>query len=154
MAAIRIIGLGNFFRGDDAVGLHIARRVNELLGPDSDVVEAEMLGVEVLDLMRGREAVILVDGARTGAPAGVVHRWDVSKQAPPGNVFGHSTHAVNAMDAVELARALGDLPARVIVYGVEVGRVALGAALSPPVARAIEGGAQRIVRELRGATHA
>ncbi len=154
MARTRIIGLGNSFRGDDGVGLHVARRVKELLGPGSDVVEAEMLGVEVLDLMKGTELVILVDGARTGKPPGTVHRWDVSRQAPSQNPFPHSTHAVNAMDGVELGRALGELPPCVIVYGVEVGCIEAGAELSEPVVRAVEDAALRIVGEVGDAPHA
>lgn len=146
--SIRIIGLGNAFRGDDAVGLHVARRVKELLGPESDVVEAEMLGVEVLDLMKGRELVILVDGARTGKPAGTVHRWDVSRRAVPQNPCSHSTHVINALDALELGRALGELPPSVIMYGVEVGQVEAGAKLSPPVIRAAEDAARAILCEV------
>ncbi len=154
MAAIRIMGLGNSFRGDDAVGLHVARRVKEMLGSESDVVEAEMLGVEALELMKGKELVILVDGARTGAPAGTFRRWDVSRKAPSQNPFPHSTHAINALDAIELARTLGELPHCVIMYGIEVGQVEAGAALSPPVRRAVEDAARGIVREVGDRTHA
>lgn len=154
MSRTRIIGLGNLFCGDDAVGLHVARRVKDLLGPESDVVEAEMLGVEVLELMKGKAQVILVDGAHTGAPAGTVHRWEVSEQAPAQNPFPHSTHTINAMDAVELARVLGELPGCVIMYGVEVGQVEAGAELSPPVTRAVDGAALAIVREVGDTTHA
>ncbi|MCS6897681.1 MAG: hypothetical protein NZM29_06865, partial [Nitrospira sp.] len=37
---IRIIGIGNEMRGDDAVGLLAARRLREMLGERSAVVEA------------------------------------------------------------------------------------------------------------------
>lgn len=154
MAAIRIIGLGNSLRGDDAVGLHVVRRVKELLESEADVIEAEMLGVEVLELMKGKDLVILVDGAHTGVPAGTVQRWDVSRQIPRRNPFSHSTHAINAMDAVELARALGELPPSVIIYGVEVGQVGAGAELSASVVRAVEGAALEIVREVGATTDA
>lgn len=154
MAAIRVIGLGNSLRGDDAVGLHVVRRVKELLESEADVIEAEMLGVEVLELMKGRDLVILVDGAHTGVPAGTVQRWDVSRRIPLRNPFSHSTHAINAMDTIELARALGELPPRVIIYGVEVGQVGAGAELSPSVVRAVEDAALEIVREVGATTDA
>lgn len=154
MPRTRIIGLGNALRGDDAIGLHVARRLKEVLGPASDVVEAEMAGVGVLDLMKGREAVILVDGAQTGSPAGTLHRWDVSRQAPGRNPLSHSTHAINALDAVELARALGDLPPSVVLYGVEVGHTEAGAGLSPPVARAVEEAAATVARDVTETSHA
>lgn len=154
MATFRIIGLGNSLRGDDGVGLHVARRVKEMLGPESDVVEAEMLGLEVLELMKDRELVILVDGTRTGAPAGTLHRWDVSNQTPPQNPFSHSTHAINALDAIDLARVLGELPACTIMYGVEIGQDEAGTSLSQPLAEAVESAARRIAREVGERAHA
>lgn len=154
MRSIRIIGLGNSWRGDDAAGLHVARRVKALLGPHSRVVEAEMIGVELLELMQGAETVILIDGAWSGRPTGTVQRWDVSTSSPPGQPVRHSTHALNAMETVELGRALGVLPSRVLLYAVEVGRVDPGAELSPDVARAVEDAARRIVQEVGNETHA
>ena len=49
---------------------------------------------------------------------------------------------------MELARALGKLPARTIVYGIEGGTWDTGAALTPEVAEAADVVAASIRREL------
>lgn len=154
MPTVRVIGVGNSFRGDDGVGLHVARRVKALVGARVEVLEAELWGIEVLDTWQGCHAVILVDAARSGAPPGTLHRWDASIHVPAQSPFLHSTHAINVLDALELARALGQLPPRVILYGVEVAHVARGMELSPPLLQAADSAARRIAREVEELVHA
>lgn len=149
---ICIIGLGNLFRGDDAAGLLAARRLKDLVGDRAEVIEAELAGLDVLDLMAGAPAVILIDAARSGRPAGTIHRLDASAGPISGDLFPHSTHVLNAVDAIELGRTLGLLPLRVIVYGVEVGDTTAGSALSPAVAGALDQVVERVLRELEGIT--
>jgi hydrogenase maturation protease len=148
MADIRVIGLGNTLAGDDGVGVIAARRLARMPGLAAEVIEAELAGLEVLDLVRGSRAVILIDAVRSGRPAGAIQRLDVSTRPLAPSPLGHSTHAFHAGDALELARALDALPPTVIVYGVEAGSVDAGGALSPPVAAALPALTDRIAREV------
>lgn len=144
---VRIIGLGNELRGDDAVGLLAARRLRGLVGDRTEVVEAEMAGVEIVALMEGARAVILIDAARSGQVPGAIHRLDASVSPIGSTLFPHSSHAINAVDALELARTLGTLPPTVIVYGVEAGDTGAGRPLSPRVARSLDDVVERILQE-------
>ncbi len=143
-ARIRIIGLGNTLVGDDAVGVLAARRLSGLVAGRAEVVEAEMTGLELLDLMQGADMVILIDAARTGQPAGTIHRLDASTTPIAASLFAHSTHALNAVEALELARALGRLPGRVLVYGIEAEELGAGRPLSQAVGEALE----QVVRQV------
>jgi hydrogenase maturation protease len=146
--SIRIIGLGNAFGGDDAVGLLAARKLKPLLADRAEVVEAELTGVDLLDLMEGADTVILMDAARSAQPAGTIHRLDASAGPLARSLFPHSTHAFNAMDALELGRSLGRLPLFVIVYGIEVSSMEAGRPLSQVVAEALDRVVDRILREV------
>lgn len=130
---IRVIGLGNRYAGDDAAGLIAARKLRETLGERAEVIEAEMAGLEVLDLMEGADAVILIDAARGGGEVGRIYRLDAVSASLAPTLFPHSTHSFNAADALELGRTLGKLPPTVIVYGIEAGRASAGQAVSQPV---------------------
>jgi hydrogenase maturation protease len=136
---VRVVGLGNPMAGDDGVGVQAARRLAALPGLEADVVEAGLDGLGMLDWMRGRRAVILIDAVRGGGPPGTIRRLDASAAPLGPPLFPHSTHAFSAADAVELARALGILPPIVIVYGLEIGSAEPGGALSLDVARALPG---------------
>jgi hydrogenase maturation protease len=141
---LRIIGLGNAWRGDDAVGLVVVRRLRELL-PAADVIERSGEPADLLEALGdGVEEVMLVDAVSSGAPPGDVHRLDASAVALPF-AAGASTHGLGLAETIELGRALGRLPARLLVYGIEGRAFELGAPLSPEVARA----AVVVVAELR-----
>ena len=148
MKPIRIIGLGNTFRGDDGVGICVARRLREIVGAQAEVLEAELAGIELLDLMKGCQAVVLVDAAHSGQRAGTIHRLDASTGPIGENPFPHSTHAINAVDALEVGRALGVLPPSVIVYGIEAEQTSPGRPMSPAVAQAMDAVASSIARDI------
>ena len=137
-SSIRIIGLGNELRGDDAVGLLAARRLRQTVGNRAEVIEAEMAGVDLIELMKGARVVILIDAARSAQTPGIIHRFDASDSPIGVQVFPHSSHAIGISDALELARTMGVLPARVIVYGIEASNTEAGQALSSPVAQALD----------------
>ena len=147
MAAIRIIGLGNELRGDDAVGLLAARRLRRAVGNRAEVIEAEMAGVDLIELMKGARIVILIDAAKSGQNPGIIHRLDASDSPIGVRTFLRSSHALGISDALELARTIGVLPPRVIVYGIEAGNTEAGQALSSPVAKALDEIVGRIIRE-------
>lgn len=140
----RIVGLGNAMRGDDAVGPVVVRRLRELL-PAADVLERSGEPADLLEVLGdGVEEVVLVDAVSSGAPPGEVHRFDASVVALPF-AAGASTHGLGLAETIELGRALGRLPPRLLVYGIEGRAFELGAPLSPEVASA----AAAVAAELR-----
>ena len=146
-SSIRIIGLGNELRGDDAVGLLAARLLRQTIGDRAEVIEADLAGVDLIELMEGARVVILIDAARSGKNPGMIHRLDASDSPIGVRMRPHSSHALGISDALELARAIGVLPAKVIVYGIEVGNTEAGQALSSAVAKALDEIVERIIRE-------
>lgn len=148
MTAFRIIGLGNEFRGDDAVGRLAARRLRERVGSHVDVIEAESSGVELLELMAGVRAVLMIDAARSGQAPGTIHRLDASAGPIAPALFQRSTHAIGVAEALELARTLGVLPNKVILYGIEAGDTEAGHLLSPQVSHALDEVVQLILKEV------
>lgn len=169
-----VIGLGNPDRGDDAVGLHVARQVAALGMPGVAVMEAEGDMLALLDRWAGATRVLVVDAAMMraavmptqpgsaemgsaemgsaameGAEPGRIHRLDPSLGPLPRDLALGSTHAFGLAEAVELARTLGLLPRRMAIYAIEAGGFDPGAALSPAVAAAAADATALIVAELR-----
>jgi hydrogenase maturation protease len=129
--SLLVIGIGHEARGDDAVGLVVARKLKKMQLPGLAVAEAQGDGAALLARWDGAPAVVLVDAASSGAAPGTVHRFEAHKGPLPRQVLRPtSSHALSAAAAVELARALGKLPPRLIVYGIEGKTFAPGAALS------------------------
>ncbi|MGZ8648627.1 MAG: hydrogenase maturation protease [Solirubrobacteraceae bacterium] len=126
-----VIGVGNAARGDDAAGVIAARRLGGL--------EHEGDPVALLHVWCDADTAIVIDAVSSGAPPGTVHRFDATAAPLPTKLRGSSsTHALGLAEAIELGRTLGQLPARLIVYGIEGERFEAGAELTPAVAAAIE----------------
>jgi len=141
-----IIGLGNEYRRDDAVGLVVARRLREAAPESARVLEESGEGASLMESWQDADAVILIDAVHSGAKPGTLHRLDAHAQPIAKKFFRFSTHAFGVAEAVELARTLGRLPPRLIVYGVEGKSFEAGVGLSPEV----EAGAQRVVERVLG----
>ena len=148
-SGVLVIGIGNQFRGDDAVGLTVARRVQEASPNGVTVREESGGGTALMETWQGADTVILVDAVSSGAPPGTIHRLDAQAQPIPARFFHYSTHAFGLAEAVELARALNRLPQRLVVYGIESKMFAAGAPLSPEVEAAAWQVVQRVLQELQ-----
>ena len=142
-----VIGVGNSYRRDDGVGPAVADRLRGR--PDVEVATCEQEPSRLLDAWAGADLALVVDAVAAGAEPGTVHRFDASERAVPSSVFRGSTHAFGVGEVIELARALGRLPGRVIVYGVEGAEFAAGDGLSPAVAAAVEPLAAELIEEAR-----
>lgn len=142
-----IIGIGNDYRSDDAVGHAIARR----LMSDANGVQVREESGEcgaLMDAWGDADYVILVDAVESGAPPGTIQRFDANAHGIPSEFFHYSAHGFGVSESIELARALGRLPAHLIVYGIEGKTYALGTELSPEVRRAADEVVRRVRREL------
>lgn len=145
---IVIIGVGNAYRGDDAAGLIAVRRLRESLGDHAVCREENGEGTALMEAWQEAEAVIVVDATRSGATPGTLHRFDVAAQSLPTTLLCCSTHAFGVAEAIELARALGQLPARFIVYGIEGKNFEAGSELSVEAEKAVEEAVGQIFQQL------
>jgi hydrogenase maturation protease len=147
-SAILVIGVGNPFRRDDGVGPALAERVAALALPNVDTISASGEGAALMEAWRGRPAVIVVDAARSGAVSGTITRLDAHETAMPSAFLHYSSHAFGVAEAVELARALGQLPPKLLVYAVEGRDFAAGVGFSAEITAAIPTLLHHITREI------
>jgi hydrogenase maturation protease len=143
---MKVVGVGNRWRGDDAVGLEVVARLRGRLPDGVELVEREGEPTALIDELAGADAVWLVDAVSSGAAAGTLHRFDAGAKPLPAALFRTSTHHIGLPEAVELARAVGGLPRQLVVFGVEAGDVGVGEGLTPAVAAAVERTAE-VVRD-------
>ncbi len=143
-----VVCVGNALRGDDAAGLEVLRLLEGTLPEEVRLVRCEGEPVALLAAWEDCDTAIVVDATHGGGEAGTVRRIQADQAPLPEDLGRASTHVLGVAEAVELARALGRLPARTVVYGIEGGSYDAGAPLSPGVAAATETVAASIRREL------
>jgi hydrogenase maturation protease len=143
-----VVGLGNRFRGDDRVGLEVAARLRQRVPAGTEVVAIEGDPTPLLEILEGSELVLVADAVNADSRPGSVQRFDATDEQIPGSVFGASTHAFGLSDTIELARALGKLHARVLVYGITGVDFSAGADMSAAVEAEVQNAVEQILADL------
>ena len=146
-----VVGIGNPSRGDDAIGPLVAARVARLgLAGVEVVTHEEPLGL--LERLPGHEVVVVVDAARSrGGHPGTVHVVPVGVTPLPRDAEALGSHGLGVVEAIELARALGRLPQRLTLVGVEVRDLEVGAAVSEQVRDRLDDAVRAVVDALPAA---
>lgn len=154
---LTIIGCGNANRQDDAVGVHVARRIRERLArhpvPGVQALDCGTGGMEVMFAAKGSDAVILVDASASGSEPGAVFEVpgeELEREREPSL----NLHDLRWDDALAMGRKVygHDFPSKVSVFLVEAARTGLGLELSPEVEQAAEVVYQRLLERI--AAHA
>ena len=142
-----VIGVGNPLCGDDAAGRAVIRSLKAAGVPTGvELVESDGDPATLIELWQGRGVAVVVDAVRSGVAPGSVHHLELPGMAavPPGT----SSHGLGLAEAVGIAAAVGRLPRRLVVFGIEAGGCEPGTDLSAPVARAAEALAEEIRRAM------
>lgn len=138
-----IIGIGNDARGDDAVGLAVARAIREA-GCGAEVREHDGEVAGLMAILRETQTVVLIDAAVSGREPGELQVLDAVASPLPVSLFSTSTHALGLGQAIELARALYQLPRVCRIYAVEGACFDWGTEMTDPVMAAVPEIAARV----------
>src|SRR5271157_6138154 len=118
---IQIIGVGNDWRRDDAVGLETVRELKRLSLPTEVLlIEGVSDGLALLDFWERADHVVVIDAVSAAASPGTVYRYDALHDVLPSELAFHSTHAFGVAEALELAKMVDRLPAAtLLIYAIQ-----------------------------------
>ena len=133
---ILLIGIGNEYRSDDSIGLHVIRALKEKKLPETMMVERSGDGAELIELFSTARMAILIDAVSSGRKPGTIYQFEAHKQPVPAQLSFQSTHAFGVGEAIELARVLEQLPPILLVYAIEGANFSTGRELTPKVEEA------------------
>ena len=144
-----VLGLGNEYAGDDAVGVLAVRALRGKLAGGADVVESAASGLALLEVFAGYDRAVIADSIRTGrSPAGTIVEVRLADLGP---ATAPSLHQAGIPELAAVARRLGmGFPDRTRVLAVEVaGPLMFGAPLSEPVAAAVAPLGRRVLEQVQ-----
>ncbi|MFC1737055.1 hydrogenase maturation protease [Candidatus Hydrogenedentota bacterium] len=117
-----LVGLGNPFMCDDAVGIVVARRVHSQIKDNInlDLAEASVGGLDLIDILTGYDQAIIIDAVQTenGKPGDfyILDLPDLGEGQTPA-----MSHHVGLLEGLELANRLGvKMPRDLRIYAIEV----------------------------------
>jgi hydrogenase maturation protease len=155
---ILIAGVGNAWLRDDGFGGEVAKRLSEReLPPEAAVFDFGTGGLDLAyELMRGYDALVLLDVSRQGGEPGTLYVMEASEEDVEAGIEDGQVlnpHAMDPQTVLRFVKTLGAWPGKVVVVACEPAAVeALGFGLSDEVRGAVERAAELVlgtVEELR-----
>jgi hydrogenase maturation protease len=148
---ILVAGIGNAWMKDDGFGGQVAARLAEReLPPEAAVFDFGTGGLDLAyEVMRGYDALILVDISRQGGEPGTLYvmeadEAEVEAGIEDGQVI--NPHGMDPQTVLRFVKTLGAWPGRVIVIACEPTAVGeMGFGLSDEVAGAVERAVELVV---------
>lgn len=143
-----IIGIGNYLMGDEGAGIHAIARLRGCEWPANvELIDGGTAGVSLIHLIAERELAIIIDCADFGGEAGEVRVFDPD-DLKRGDKREAGLHATDLLTVLELARATGNYPKRVVIVGIQPGKIEMGIKLSWKIETALDGIEKLIRSEL------
>ncbi|MEJ1972326.1 MAG: hydrogenase maturation protease [Lacunisphaera sp.] len=134
-AGVLVLGVGNLLMGDEGVGVHALRALEDRGAiPGVRLLDGGTGGANLLGEFEGRRAIILIDATRDGSAAGSVRYRHLEQQRIFDLPVGLSAHDFGLKDLFAAAALLDTLPGiHLFTIAVETVRP-MCTELSPPVA--------------------
>ena len=146
---IKVIGVGNEWRGDDAVGLLVARSLKEDRLPRVRIFECLGTVSDIQDAWKDAAGVIVVDAVVSGGAPGAIYRFDAHGEGLPVELSrSPSSHGWGVAEALALGKVFQELPPFLIIYGIAGKNFEPGRGLSPEVTAAVPEAVRRIKQEI------
>ncbi len=155
MGRTLIAGFGNTLRGDDGFGVEVVRRLGDagVARPGVELMEVGTAGIRLAqELLTPCDLLIIADAMTRGGAPGTVYVLEVDAVEAVQRV---DMHVAIPSHALSVAKALGVLPAKVVLVGCEPMQVDemtcdLTGELTPPVLAAVDVAVRRIHHLLAG----
>lgn len=146
---ILVIGIGNEFRCDDAIGIITARKIKEKEIKGIDVAENNGDGALLIEQWHGYDKVILIDAVKLNNNPGRVHVIDPNNKPLPKDISLDSSHLFNIPEAIETAKVLNRMPGGMTIYGIEGKNFDAGTEITMEVSNASGEVITRVLNEIR-----
>ncbi len=147
-----VVGIGNPYRGDDAVGWAVIDGLKKKT-QTIQLVKSQGDIAELIDIFSSYRVVILVDACQMNAPVGTWQRIDAHKQKIVEISPLTSTHGLSVTQAIALAKNISVLPPTLVLYVINGKNFSMNDGLSPAVAKSVEEVIQALLEEIRLCTN-
>jgi hydrogenase maturation protease len=140
---IKVIGIGQTMRGDDAAGIRAvqywqAAYPKSSQQPNVQVLIEELPGLALLDMLVGASFVVIADAVRSNVDPGTIHHLEITDLATfkPGLSSAHGWGLAETLALIGIL-GLSNMPEQISLVGIEAGDLNMGLTLSPPVTESL-----------------
>jgi hydrogenase maturation protease len=151
---ILVAGIGNTFMSDDGFGSEVAKRLGEReMPPEAAVFDFGTGGLDLAyEVMRGYDALILVDVSRQGGEPGTLYVMEADEEEVDAGIEDGQVlnpHGMDPQTVLRFVKTLGAWPGKVVVIACEPAVVEeMGMGLSDQVSAAVDGAVALVMEQI------
>jgi hydrogenase maturation protease len=137
MGRTLVLGLGNLVHSDDGLGVHAIQALQRdpRVPRDTVLMDGGTQGLSLLPHVSSFERLLVIDALDTGEPPGTLMRLEgESLRNMPGKSSVHQLGLADMLVALEL---LDEMPAQIVLLGVQPQSTEWSAELTLPVREAL-----------------
>lgn len=146
---VLILGMGNLVMSDDGLGVYVVNELKKKKWPPGvSILEVGTAIINYLEEISRSQNIMIVDAIRFGYRSGRIYRFnynDIENWPNPAL----DAHGMSLPDVIEMARKITNLPANIIIHGIEPAHVFMGCQLSEPVIKSLPLLIKKISHEAR-----
>ncbi|MCD6485010.1 MAG: hydrogenase maturation protease [Candidatus Odinarchaeota archaeon] len=157
---ILIVGLGNPILSDDAIGLHVVRKINKYIQSSPlpkehqiDIIEESANSLELVEKFLGYDKVVIVDSLKTNKLAvGEIAKLTPKSFEKANTRNVSNPHDVDFYSAIKVLKEIfgKDITGDITIYGIEVRNIhEFGEKLSPELIEKIDIYAKLIMEDIK-----
>jgi hydrogenase maturation protease len=151
-APMLVLGLGNILLQDEGVGVAVVERLQRRyrVAEEVELLDGGTSGMSLLDDIRNREHLIVVDAVRTGRPAGTEVIL-IGEEVPAFLCNKVSPHQLALSDVLANLALMDESPRQVTVVGMEPLSLETHLGLSELVASRLQSLTDRVIEQIETA---
>lgn len=125
-----IIGIGNEFRGDDAVGIIIARKLKKDF-PTLEIIEFQQTELDLIDYFKRFKSVVLIDAiSSTESKKGTIEKFIIDQDFEFSRLNYFSSHSISLGEILGIAKIMNSLPNKLVIIGINASNFQMGTQIS------------------------
>ncbi|MFA5778520.1 MAG: hydrogenase maturation protease [Elusimicrobiota bacterium] len=137
---IAVVGFGNILMGDEGVGVHIVKMMQDARYKKQDVefIDGGTSALDIILSLKDIDKLVVIDAVKNGGIPGEIYKFhnplrgqvftipyeDKFSQFHNSEMQKTSLHDLNLVDALKIAEKLGAIPKEIVFIGVEPKEIA------------------------------
>jgi hydrogenase maturation protease len=151
---VLVAGIGNAWMGDDGFGGQVAQRLSQReLPAEAAVFDFGTGGLDLAyEVMRGYDALLLIDVSRQGGDPGTLYVMEIDEQAVDAGIEDGQVidpHGMDPQTVLRFIKSLGAWPGKVVMIACEPSTVEhTGFGLSEAVTASVDAAVELVLRTI------
>jgi len=130
---ILVVGIGNYLMGDDGLGIHVIKKLQDEKLPDNvELVDGGTKGLNLMNYFENKQLAIIIDAINMEKKPGeliIIEGENVNKFFK----IKYSVHEIGLVDLFDSLMLLDMLPEKIFLIGLQPWKIALQTELSEPL---------------------